>query len=134
VAKKNSQLRTGFYLDTATNILSNPKMTYNIDQEIITITKDKLELCLLKNQKLIEKKHDWIAPLGLFLSLLTTLLVSDFNKDWIFTKTVWNAVFVITTAISFGWLLHAGAGAIKFRNRGSVEELIRNIRAESNQD
>lgn len=130
--KQQQSAATG-NIDIASQLFQNSKLVYNVQQEVITITKDKLELCLMKNQKIIEKKHEWVAPLGLFVSLLTTLLVSEFNRDWLLPKAVWNAVFLVGTVVSFIWLIISLVCLWRYRKRGTIDEIIGKIRAEQTQ-
>lgn len=76
----------------------------NITQKLIIITEDKLHICLSKNLEKIEKKRVWIAPLGILITILVTLLTSAF-QDFIIPAATWHAIFIIVAFLSFIWLL-----------------------------
>ena len=45
----------------------------NITTNIIHVTEDKLKLCIIEYQNKIEKKWNWIAPFGIFITIVLTL-------------------------------------------------------------
>ncbi len=103
-------------------------VTTNLDTEIITTTKDKLQVCLMQNEQIIKRKNDWITPMTLILSTATTLLTSDFNRDffWI-DKDLWRSLFILVLAASVLWLIVSLVNAFRLRNRGSIKQLIQHI-------
>lgn len=76
----------------------------NTSSEVITITQDKLRIALMENSETFRSRDSWIAPLGIFLTLLITLLTTDF-KEFILEKSVWKAIFYIALLASFCWLI-----------------------------
>lgn len=104
------------------------KCYINTDQILITITEDKLRLCLNNHQSCIEKHKDWIAPLSVIISLILALVSSDF-KDYILSKNTWSAVFIILTFLTFVWFLVTIRNALWKR---TVDMLISEIKEKSN--
>lgn len=85
-------------------ILQNSKLQSSLGEIVIITTEDKIELCLTRHLKDVEKRRGWITPLGLFLTILLTFLTTDF-RDWIgIPKDTWRAVFLIADALFIGWL------------------------------
>ena len=78
----------------------------NIDQELIVVTDDKLHLCLLRSIKKMEKRKGWIAPFGILITIIVTLVTSSFN-DFILGTGTWQAVFILSAIISFLWLIYS---------------------------
>ncbi|WP_207869487.1 hypothetical protein [Pseudomonas sp. 51_B] len=114
----------------------NPPKSYNIgtmtasrihintSSEVITITQDKLRIALMENSDIFRSRDSWIAPLGIALTLLITLLTTDF-KDFLLEKSVWKAVFYIALFVSLGWLLKE----YKYRPAAnSVDSLINKLK------
>lgn len=100
----------------------------NTKSDLIEITEDKLENILLKHLHKIQKGQSWLTPLTLFLTVLIVLLTSEF-KDFIgIKKEVWNAVFLLTSLISFVWLIVTIVKAIKHTKTSSLENLINQIK------
>lgn len=100
-------------------------MSTNIDVHLIQITEDRLKNILFENETKVARKNDWIAPLGIFISLLLAILTGD-PKEFIgLSGDVWKALFVICCIISFVYLLKW------FKNRDdglSIDALIEKIK------
>jgi hypothetical protein len=91
---------------------------------------DKSRLCLLKHRDAISKKNEWVTPFGLLLSFGTTLVAADF-KDFVLTKSVWQALFVMASILCAGWFCRAAALAWKHRNAGDVETIVMELAAQN---
>jgi len=77
----------------------------NTDQELIQITDDKLRLILSEHLSAMERTKDWIAPLGVLLSVIGVFVSAEF-KDALFLKAaVWQAIFILIGIISTIWLV-----------------------------
>ena len=50
-----------------------------------------------------ERRHSWVAPLCVFLSLLLPLVATDF-KPFIFRPSVWRIICIIFAMAAFIWL------------------------------
>ena len=100
----------------------------NVGQDIIVITRDRVELCLLKNAAGLEQRRAWLVPFGILLSLLLALVTSD-PHDWLTVpKEFWRAVFVLLAVASLAWLVVA---AIKATKAKTVDDLLQQLQAES---
>ncbi|WP_313225254.1 hypothetical protein [Stutzerimonas nitrititolerans] len=97
----------------------------NVDVHLIQITEDKLKNILLENQSRVATKNEWIAPLGLFISLLLAVLTTDAKPAFGLSSHAWQAIFLISCALSIIWLLVA----IKNIKDGlTVDDLIKKIK------
>ena len=99
----------------------------NMAQEFIIINIDKLKLIIRNHADAIERKNSWIAPLGVFLTLVLSILTTDF-KDWFLKANVWSAIFIIAAILSFGWLIRESIAAYKAT---SIEDLVKKIKNQS---
>jgi hypothetical protein len=63
--------------EDSTNLIKNVTVYDNLDQNLITITEDRLENILLKYLQNIGDKKGWHAPLGIFLSLILTISTTE---------------------------------------------------------
>lgn len=89
----------------------NAKVTHykNVDQSFITITEDKMKLILIKHLNEIEDKKLWIAPLGIFITLLLIPLTTEKFKDaFSIPASVWQAACYIAIVIFFIWFIRSG--------------------------
>jgi hypothetical protein len=58
---------TGFSLN---ELGEGSTVSKNVSQEVIVTTRDRVELCLIRHQKNLRSRQDWIVPLGILLTIL----------------------------------------------------------------
>ncbi|MFA6272248.1 MAG: hypothetical protein WC693_04045 [Patescibacteria group bacterium] len=104
-------------------IIENSEIKSALGETIITTTKDRVENCLLKYLKLLEKKNNWVTPLSIILVVVTTLLTTEF-KDYIVPKSTWQAIYIIAAIITLIWLLISLRDS---KNGMSLEKLLEEI-------
>lgn len=102
----------------------------NVKQEILIVTREKVELCLMKNHKCLREKSDWKTPTGILIATITTLETATF-QDAFFEAPVWKAIFIIVSILSFGWLAVTLINLYKNRHKGSVDSIITELQIES---
>ena len=98
----------------------------NIQTDLITITKDKLENILLKEFNSMKKVPDWKTPASIFITTLITVLTATF-KDFLFPKEIWNAIFLLLMLISGIWFLINLVRLLKTHKKDSIGSLINKI-------
>jgi len=80
----------------------------NAAQDFIFTTRDRLELCLTHHREKIEIRQQWPVPLGIFMSVILTLLTADFQqKKFGLDGSVWQAIFIIIAGLSGMWLIYS---------------------------
>jgi hypothetical protein len=97
----------------------------NLDQEVIQITEDKLRLVLNEHLGHVSERQGWIAPLGLLVAVITTLVTSTFRDIGLKAPT-WEAIFWIVGVASFGWLIRAVIRAFQAPSVDDVVERVKN--------
>jgi hypothetical protein len=102
----------------------------NLGQEVIVTTVDKVRLCLIKNKELISAKKEWLTPLAIFLTLLTTLVAADF-REFIFKSEVWYAIYLIGAVLSLAWLVCSSYNAIINWRKGSIDSIVEEFKAKT---
>ncbi|MBR3021709.1 MAG: hypothetical protein IKH59_05005 [Bacteroidaceae bacterium] len=112
------------------DLTDNRNVYQNTAQDYIVITKDKLELVLLKTEKSLSAKNSWITPLSLAITCGISLISSNF-KDFILSASVWEAIFIISTFIFVFWLLKTALKAWHYRKAGNIQNIINQIISES---
>ncbi len=95
--------------------------------EVILITMDKIELCLMKNQNCLTSKREWATPAGILATILTTLAATQF-RDYILPKEVWLAVYLLGGVAALVWTGRAAFRALKSRGRGSIDDILGELR------
>jgi len=108
--------------------LSKSIVHKNVSQVIIVTTEDKLVIDLEKHCKIIQKKREWINPLGLFIAILTTILTSKFEEKFGLKPEFWQASFYIVGGGSLIWLIKSVYDSIKNYNKGTTEEFIQQFK------
>lgn len=100
----NEQAQIGEYAGKL--IQQTSKVHLNLDQEFILTTEDKVLICLTQHLSRMERKKGWIAPLGIFLTILIVFQTTTFQSFFVSAET-WEAIFIISGVISSGWLIYA---------------------------
>lgn len=90
-------------LNRETKEIKNKRFT-NIESPIIEITEDKLRNILKDYFSTAEKCKDWVGALSTFITILVTLLFSNF-RDRILPKETWQALFIIALVFSAIYLV-----------------------------
>lgn len=105
------------------------RLHVNISQAVIITTEDKIRICLDKHVKTAERKQSWIAPAGILLAVITTLVTTSFQPVLLKAET-WQALFIVVGVGSLVWLLLSLRYAF-----GSLttDQIIQELRPTSNQ-
>lgn len=88
------------------------KIHVNVTQTLIITTEDKLNIWLSWLLATLRARKEWVAPLGLVLSLTLAIATANF-KDFVVSSDTWKAIFIIGDVVSLGWLFYAIRNAIK---------------------
>lgn len=100
----------------------------NVKSDLIEITEDKLENVLLKHLKNLRIIDSWLAPFTLFLTVLLTILTTEFKTALGVTKETWNAVFLILLFGSLIWLIVCVVKIIKTYDKATTNHIIKQIK------
>lgn len=115
--------------DLSSYVSRRSEVHVNVEQHFIVTTEDKMRLCLSDHLQVMDRRRDWIAPLGVFISLVVALLTSSF-RDWYLPKATWQAIFVLMAVISFAWFLWTLRYLYQYKQH-SLDAVIREIKAEA---
>lgn len=96
------------------------EVSINTASGVIVITEDKLKLALLERKEMLVGRGAWIAPLGISISILLTILTTDFRM-FLLAAHVWEAIFNIALILSIGWFVYALANRPKDK---SIDDFI----------
>jgi deoxyribodipyrimidine photolyase-like uncharacterized protein len=101
----------------------------NVDQTVILVTEDKLRLCLERFERRRAERNAWHAPLGMFLTIITTLVTMS-PRDVVFNASVWTATYLMGAILTAIWLIRAASKAYRARRdpTAAVEGILREIR------
>ena len=122
----------------------NPRTTYRMDwlkgntihdntgQDVIIITKDRLELRLRDFRKSVEDKYKAFSFGGIALTLLVAIVTSSPNDILGLSADTWSGIFTILCIISFGITIYSGIKAFLARKNRDLEEVCRKIMESEN--
>lgn len=91
----------------APQMLQLTNVNVNVAQELIVTTEDKVRLCLNEYLAALEQPREWIAPAGIFVTLIVTLTTASFEQVLLLSKDTWRALFVIAAVGSLAWLVRS---------------------------
>jgi hypothetical protein len=94
----------------------------DLSQVVVRITVDKLTLILHKHAEKLGRRRDWIAPLGVLITLVVTFTTTEF-KAALLSADSWRAIF--STVLTVGWL----AASLRYAwNSEDVDSLVERIK------
>jgi hypothetical protein len=76
----------------------------DVTEKCIITTEDRARLCLKDCVENMETRRAWIAPLGILMTIVVTLVSASF-KDWVLPAAVWQSSFIIALILSGIWLV-----------------------------
>lgn len=97
----------------------------NTDQQVISITSDKLKLALMEHLDCVEKTNSWHMPLSLFIGVVIVFCSSTFNRAFGLAAETWSAVFLLFGGGCLIWLV---SSLVRMRKARSLDELIEIIK------
>jgi hypothetical protein len=115
--------------EVSSRIAQETKTHYNLGQDVLVTTEDKIRIVLTKCAANIESRKAWIAPAGILVTIITAYLNTTF-KDTILKAAVWEALFILAALGCFGWLLLT---LIRLKKVATVDNIIAEIKKSSAQ-
>lgn len=103
----------------------------NVRQELVITTVDKLKLCLIEHKDHLRARREWLAPAGLLVSLVTTLVAADFHDALGLPKASWIAIYVLAAFASAIATVVLVIKALATLRKSSLDQLIDKIAARS---
>ncbi len=101
----------------------------NVDQVIILTTEDKLKNILHEYNRLLEDRKPWVAVLGVFLTLITTLVTSTPDES-LLSEERWKAIFGGSAVAAFFWLVSSVWKSFQaWRKWTDIDDIVERIKA-----
>ncbi|WP_029275284.1 hypothetical protein [Pedobacter borealis] len=125
--ESNDNVGSGLSVDIGDELSKNITLHKNVKQQLILTTVDKIKLVLMETEKYRAASKDWITPVGLSISFITTLLTSEFKDSLGLTKEIWHALFMLMTLGSLVWLVFKLIACYNGRGKGSHSDIIKQI-------
>jgi hypothetical protein len=100
----------------------------NTKQTVITITEDKLRNYLLEFCRWSGVRSGWIAPLGIVITIITSLVTLDFVTRFGKSGDFWCALFGFCGLGTTIWLVITIIRAVRYWKKGELDPLIQRIK------
>ena len=100
----------------------------NVRSDLIEITEDKLENILIKHLSRIGARKAWIAPLGIFISVILAITSATFTDKFGISQSTWEALFYLSGIGSFIWLFISIISVVINWKKSSTDYLIKLIK------
>ncbi len=114
------------------NLINEMTIHTNLRQEIIITNTDKVKLILNDHHEIIKRKIEWLNPVGIFLTVLTTILTAKFDETKFgISPQMLKAIFVISCILSFVFSIILIFNAVRYRKKGTIEEFIEKLKIDS---
>lgn len=111
-------------------LINKSNKYYNVSQEIIITTEDKLRIHLMEYSQEQRTKTGWISPASFFLTLLIILTTATF-RDFILPSATWHALFILLTIGSVIWLIVSIVRSVK--SKIGLNDIVSRLKNESEQ-
>ncbi|PVE95004.1 hypothetical protein [Microbacterium sp. TPD7012] len=113
---------------TIDRVVQATKVTDNTAQEVIEVTRDKVELALHRNLHKYVPAGEILAWTGLTITLLTTMLTAEFQPSFGMSGDTWRGVFILAFWASVFPLVR---GLVRLCRRPKIDDLVNAIERDS---
>lgn len=97
---------------------------------VFVTTRSKIELALRKYEEGVLARTRWVNPLVLCVTVLSVVLVADFESTLGFSAATWDAVFLAALAASVVWLAWAVVSFVRNRHKADIGYVIERLESE----
>jgi len=113
-------------LDVQRELMKDLVVHQNVRQELVFTTVDKLKLCLMEHRHHLASRWEWVGPLGLLVSLVTTLVAATFQSVGLEPAT-WKALYIFASLAAAAWTVYQVIQAIRAIRSGGLNTLVDKI-------
>jgi hypothetical protein len=102
----------------------------NLTQDVLLTTEDKMKLALIEYRDVLTARNEWLSSALLVLSLLSSLLLSDFKDVGPITAATWQSIyfiFLVLVVVRFGNVV---IKMVQHRKRSRIDFVISKIKAD----
>jgi hypothetical protein len=103
-------------------------INYNLRQEILVISSDKLENVMLRYLKYAERKFGWATPASVSLTLFASIFMGRFRDVLGVSGDKWESIFIVTAVILGLYALVRLVNSICHRKKGSLDFIVAKLK------
>jgi hypothetical protein len=107
--------------ELADQVIEASKVTDNTKQEVIRVTRDKVELALHRNLPKYIPTGQLIASVGLLLALIATLITAEFQLTFGIPSDMWRGFFLLACLVA---LILVVRDAYRWAKRPKLDDLV----------
>jgi hypothetical protein len=100
----------------------------NVSQEVIITTQDKVRLCLNEHVSKLNRRQQWMTPLGMLIGVGGIFATSTFRSNPLGSAEFWKALFVLIMIICGIWFLWTLA---RLTRACTIEDVIEGLKTAS---
>jgi len=116
-----------FSTEITTRIAQDTKVHFNLGQDAIVTTEDKVRIVLMTCLHKLENRKAWVAPAGILLTVIAAFATAKFN-DFVLKAAVWEALFVFVGIACAIWLVFS---LIRLQKAPTTDEIVAEINKSS---
>lgn len=114
------------------DVLKGDTIHNNTNQDVIMVTKDRLELRLRDFRESAANKYKAVSFGGIAITLLVAIVTSSTNDILGISAEVWSAIFIVAEILSLFLTICSGIIAFRTRKDRDLEEVCRKIMESEN--
>lgn len=95
-----------FTAQAAQWIQATSRVHFNLGQEILVTTEDKVWRILANYLAEVENRNAWTTPLGILIAILMIFPTTSF-QSFIVSAATWEAIFIVSGVLSFFWFVRS---------------------------
>lgn len=112
-------------IEIAAGVTQNVTLVSNFGQNVLAISIDRLELCLVRNRESLTRSTDWRTPLGLVLAVAATFTTADFKSSALgLGPDAWKLGFILAGLYATYALLRAFWATYQVRQKNIEQTII----------
>ncbi|HWB14584.1 MAG TPA: hypothetical protein VG826_35495 [Pirellulales bacterium] len=121
-------------LDVAKELAKGVTIHTRLQQEVIATTADKMRLCLQRTLANATARGQWVAPAGIGITILATLVATDFKDALGLSKNSWNTAFILALGAVGLWLARTASESFCAWKKPSktgdrIEDIVEDMKA-----
>ena len=109
---------------------SDSKIAVNVDENYIFTTEDKIRILYDEYNSARKYSGDFLAFLGIFLSILITLVTCEFKDLSFIDASTVKALFVMALIISLGCCVYVGIKWVKNKDKLTFDYFFKKLQGE----
>lgn len=113
-------------------VRNNTTLIKVLSQDLVIISVDKIRIAYSQHMDARNTRGGWIAPVGLFSTLLLSLLTTTFTTTFGVDGATWKAFFLFACLVTAIWAATAIIQALKKKPIDDVESFIEKITVDKN--